>query len=101
MGYPPILRPYIGGKPEAGYAQRGYEPPPFYVEEVPGSMSEESKQLSARDPGGFRQLFLNECILQLDQREREFEEYERHSQQLRVMVCLRASSLHGTYSVQY
>lgn len=87
---PPIYRQYnhyeqSRMKPEPGYVQRGYEPPPFYVEEVPGSMSEESKQLSARDPGGFRQLFLNECILQLDQREREFEEYELHSKQLRVM----------------
>ncbi|KAK3492602.1 uncharacterized protein B0T23DRAFT_146058 [Neurospora hispaniola] len=72
-----------------GYGQQGqgqyYEPPPFYDEEVTGSMAVESKQLSARDPGGFRQLFLNECILQLDQREREFEEYELHSKQLRVM----------------
>lgn len=77
-----------------GYVEKGhgnyYEPPPFYVEEVSGSMADESvsKQLSARDPGGFRQLFLNECILQLDQREREFDEYELHSKQLRVMVRL-------------
>lgn len=74
-----------------GYGKQGYghypEPPPFYVEDVSGSMADESKQLSARDPGGFRQLFLNECILQLDQREREFEEYELHSNHLRVMVC--------------
>ncbi|KAK3950953.1 hypothetical protein QBC32DRAFT_216146 [Pseudoneurospora amorphoporcata] len=72
-----------------GYGQQShgqyYESPPFYIEEVSGSMSDESRQLSARDPGGFRQLFLNECILQLDQREREFEEYELHSNQLRVM----------------
>ncbi|CCC06689.1 hypothetical protein SMACR_00715 [Sordaria macrospora] len=72
-----------------GYGKQGYghypEPPPFYVEDVSGSMADESKQLSARDPGGFRQLFLNECILQLDQREREFEEYELHSNHLRVM----------------
>lgn len=87
-----------------GYGQQEqgqyYEPPPFYVEEVPGSMTEESKQLSARDPGGFRQLFLNECILQLDQREREFEEYELHSKQLRVMVCFLSLSFQVTYSVQ-
>ncbi|KAJ4390516.1 hypothetical protein N0V85_007144 [Neurospora sp. IMI 360204] len=80
-------QPYL--RSAHGYGQQGqgqyYEPPPFYVEEVPDSMTEESKQLSARDPGGFRQLFLNECILQLDQREREFEEYELHSKQLRVM----------------
>lgn len=80
-----------------GYGQQGqgqyYEPPPFYDEEVTGSMAVESKQLSARDPGGFRQLFLNECILQLDQREREFEEYELHSKQLRVMVWFLSLSL--------
>jgi hypothetical protein len=43
-------------------------------------------KLAPTDPGGFRDLFLNECLQLLDMREREFGEFRILVRQLEAMV---------------